>query len=75
MTIIERLRANLRPTGTAPIVQLHIDGYGFYDADFISKCIDDLEKMEVCAALGDGPNNLEKLAYELLLSSAYIERE
>lgn len=73
--IIERLRANLQPQGTAPIVQLRLDSYGMYNSDFISKCIDDLEKMEVRAACGDTPNNLEKLAYDILLSSAYIERK
>lgn len=72
--IIQQLREQLQPRGTAPLVQLHLDNQGIYNFDFISKCIDELEKMPVRAALGDQPSCLEKLAYDILLSSAYIER-
>jgi hypothetical protein len=41
--------------------------------DFVQKCIDELEKMPNRVALGDMPTNLEKLAYQLLLDSAYID--
>ena len=72
--IIQQLRAQLQPLGTAPLVQLRLDNQGIYDYDFISKCIDELEKMRVRTALGDTPSNLERLAYDVLLSSAYIDR-
>lgn len=73
-TIIERLRARLQPQGTAPIVILRPMGIGIeMHADFVTKCIDELEKIPVRAAMGDGPSNLEKLAYQLLLDSAYID--
>ena len=75
MTIIERLRNNLRPMGTAPIVllkPLHSCGIEMH-ADFVTKCIDELERMPMRVALGDMPSNLEKLAYQLLLDSAYID--
>jgi hypothetical protein len=73
MDIIKRLRGNLQPRGTAPVVQLRIAGHGMFNSDFVSKCIDDLEKIPLRAHLGDHPSNLEKLAYQLLLDSAYID--
>lgn len=72
--IIQRLRNELQPKGTAPIVILRPLGIGIeMHADFVTKCIDELEKMPIRAAMGDGPSNLEKLAYQLLLDSAYID--
>lgn len=74
MTLIERLRNNLQPRGTAPIVGLHTNGSGIWmDKEFVDKCIDEIEQMPMRAAVGDGPSNLEKLAYQLLLDSAYID--
>ena len=73
--IIERLRARLVPQGTAPVVLLrpmHSSGIEMH-ADFVTKCIDELERMPIRAALGEMPSNLEKLAYQLLLDSAYID--
>lgn len=71
---IARMRANLQPKGTAPIVILRPLGIGIeMHADFVSKCIDELERMPMRAALGEYPSNLEKLAYQLLLDSAYID--
>lgn len=72
--IIRRLRANLQPKGTAPIVllcPLHSSGIEMH-VDFVQKCIDELERIPNRVALGDMPTNLEKLAYQLLLDSAYI---
>lgn len=73
--IIKRLRNNLQPKGTAPIVLLRpMNSCGIeMHADFVSKCIDELERMPMRAAMGDMPSNLEKLAYQLLLDSAYID--
>lgn len=75
MNIIERLRNNLRPQGTAPIVLLRpLRSTGIeMHAYFVTKCIDELEHMTTRAALGGKPSNLEKLAYQLLLDSAFIE--
>jgi len=73
--IIRRLRNNLQPKGTAPVVLLcpiHSAGIEMH-ADFVKKCIDELEMMSVKTALGYEPTNLEKLAYQLLLDSAYID--
>jgi hypothetical protein len=75
MDIIERLRNNLQPRGTAPVVRLRLAGYGMFNSDFVSKCIDDLEKIPLRAHLGEYPSNLEKLAYQLLLDSAHIDLE
>ena len=73
--IIKRLRANLQPKGTAPVVLLNVLGAGGMEmhVDFVQKCIDELEKIPSRVALGDMPSNLEKLAYQLLLDSAYID--
>ena len=73
-TIISRLRAQLQPKGTAPIVILKPLGCGIeMHKDFVSKCIDELERIPARVACGDMPSNLEKLAYQLLLDSAYID--
>ena len=72
-TIIERLRNQLQPRGTAPVVQLFIAGYGMYNSDFVTKCIDELDRMHLRAAVGDKPTALEQLAYQVLLDSAYID--
>ena len=72
--IIQRLRNNLQPRGTAPIVILRTLGVGIeMHSDFVNKCIDELEQMPMRAALGETPTNLEKLAYQLLLDAAYID--
>ena len=75
MTLIERLRNNLQPKGTAPIVLLRpLNSCGIeMHSDFVNKCIDELERMPALAAVGYTPSNLEKLAYQLLLDSAYID--
>lgn len=74
MTLIKRLRNELQPKGTAPIVILRTLGVGIeMHADFVSKCIDELEQIELLSILGEQPSNLEKLAFQLLLDSAYID--
>jgi len=74
MTIIEQLRNSLQPRGTAPIVILRPMGVGIeLHADFVTKCIDELERMPLLAILGEEPSNLERLAYMLLCDSAYID--
>jgi hypothetical protein len=73
MTLIERLRNNLQPRGTAPLVQLRINGVGMFNKEFVDKCLDELERMPMRSAVGDGPTHLEQLAYQLLLDSAYID--
>lgn len=73
MDVIERLRNNLQPQGAAPVVRLHLASYGMFDSNFVSDCIDDLEKIVIRAELGVLPSNLEKLAYQLLLDSAHID--
>jgi len=74
MTIIEQLRNSLQPRGTDPIVILRTMGVGIVlHADFVTMCIDELERMPMRAMLGEEPSNLERLAYMLLCDSAYIE--
>lgn len=74
MSLIEKLRNALQPKGTAPIVGLKTMGSGIWlPAEFVTECIDELEKMAARAYVGDEPNSLEKLAYMLLCDSAYID--
>lgn len=72
-TLIERMRDQLRPRGTAPVVQLRVAGYGMFNSDFVTQCIDELDKMHIRVACGDKPTALERLAYQVLLDSAYID--
>jgi hypothetical protein len=74
LTIVERMRGQLRPSGTLPVVGLHLNDR-FFNVEFIEKCIAELERMEIRAAIGDAPSNLEKLAYTLLCDSAFIDPE
>lgn len=74
--IISRLRSNLQPKGTAPVVLLRpMSSVGIeMHVDFVQKCIDELEQIVMMARVGiQEPSNLEKLAYQLLLDSAYID--
>lgn len=75
MTIIERLRNALQPKGTAPIVLLRpINSVGIeMHSDFVAECINELEHIEIRVAMGEKISNLEKLAFQLLLDSAYID--
>ena len=74
MTIIEQLRNNLQPKGTAPIVILRTLGIGIeLHADFVTKCINELEQIELLAMVGEEPSNLERLAFMLLCDGAYID--
>ena len=74
MTVIEQLRNSLQPQGTAPVVILRSRGIGIeLHADFVTKCIDELDHKAMLAALGEEPSNLERLAFMLLCDSAHIE--
>lgn len=71
---IGRMRSQLRPGGTSDIVRLHFcRGDLWLPSEFVSKAIDELEKMPLRAELGHPPTNLEKIAYMVLLDSAYID--
>ena len=73
-SLIHQLRTRLQPRGTAPIVGLRTSGSGMWlSTEFVQACIDELEHMGPRAAVGDAPNNLEKLAYLLLCDSAELD--
>jgi len=74
MTLIEQLRNNLQPKGTANIVLLKPQySVGMeLSADFVSECITELERIPLMASLGQPPSNLECLAYMLLCDSAHV---
>ena len=70
-SITQQMRDNLAPKGTADLCHIFMR-CGHFEKDFIWKCIDELERMPMRAAVGDTPTNLEKLAYELLMESSYL---
>jgi hypothetical protein len=73
MDMIKQMREMLVPRGEAPIIRLQIDN-AYFKADFITACIDKLEKKMMLAAVGlDDLNELEKLAIYILADSAYIK--
>ena len=62
-SIIEQMRATLQPRGTAPIVRMHTLNSGMYlNHEFVTSCIDELERVALWAQCGELPNPLEKLA-------------
>jgi hypothetical protein len=74
MTLIEQLRNNLQPQGTANTVLLkpqHSVGIEL-SAEFVNKCIGELERMPIMASLEQSPSSLERLAYMLLCDSAHV---
>jgi hypothetical protein len=74
--LIGRLRESLQPQGSLNVVGIRTrqPDLWLYE-DFVSGCIDELERMPMRIALGEGPTNLEKLAIQLLLDSANIRLE
>lgn len=75
LTIVERLRNELRPRGSLQVVPLHLTNR-FFNKEFVDQCIDEVERIEtIRAALGDTPSALERLALILLCDSAYIDAQ
>lgn len=76
--LFETMRTALQPQGTAPVVRLGFEGLSgaaYFDKDFVHQCLDTLEKRCRVAAAGIDPlNPLERLAAELLKSSAGLPR-
>lgn len=57
--------------GTVARIQCNINPY--YNLDFIEKCIKDIDSIIIRYSMGDEISNLEKLAIDVLVQSAYIE--
>lgn len=72
--ITEQMRQVLLNQGNGKIATLHVIDK-LFNAEFVERCIEELERMPLRTAVGDEPTNLEKLAYCLLCDSAYIDRE
>lgn len=72
--LIRTLRNNLQPSGTAQVVQLHINSYGMFDVNAVQKAVDRLEYlMTIGVALGEKATPLEALGIRLLLDSIYYD--
>ena len=72
--MIEAMRANLKPQGTKPVVRLFISGAGFFNTDFVTQCIDEIENKTAQVSAGLHTfTPLERLAIEVLANSANIE--
>lgn len=74
LSITNQMRAELLNQGNGRIATLHIIDK-FFNAEFVERCIVELERMPIRTAVGDEPTNLEKLAFCLLCDSAYIDLE
>ena len=69
LQLLERLREALRPQGT--VVVLHLDGARFMKPEFIGACLADFENI-IMDRKKLSP--MQKLALEVLLDSAYIDK-
>ena len=68
--LIERLRTQLVPQGTRPVVRISVTA-PYFDHDFITGCIDEMELKLMTARIDlDSPSKLEILAMEILKDSA-----
>lgn len=74
LPLVERLRNRLQPRGTENLVQLTwTSNFGMVKYDLIAECLDELDRMPLRTELGTPPTALERLAYQLLLDSAFID--
>lgn len=72
-SIIADLRQILQPKGSAPYVGLKTAGAGIWlPFEFIQGCITQLEQIVVLTSVGEKPPHLVRIAYHLLLDSAYV---
>lgn len=75
--MLETMRQNLRPRGDGDSVLIRITSpYQMFEFphSFIQECVDDFEALVMTSVTGFAePSNLEKLAIQLLLSSAYLD--
>ena len=70
MQIIPMLRESLQPRGNLPLVRLSIAGMGMFDKEFVTSCIDELEKKTQQASAGLYEfTPMDTLALHLLVDS------
>lgn len=71
--LLDNLRRLLTPRGSTPHVGLQTSGVGIWlPTSFIDLCITQVEAIPLQNQLGNPPNHLEKIAFQLLCDSAYI---
>jgi len=70
---MERLRAYLRPRGSAPLIGLHINGVCYVNEKLVYDALDELEKLPMIVAIGGEVSPLQKIAIMLLKDSADIK--
>lgn len=72
--LFDRMRADLRPQGTAPLVRLFIRDSSYYDVGFVERAVERARSRASTVAAGlDEFNELEQLGMRVLLDSAYLE--
>lgn len=74
LSLGDKLRNNLAPTGTLPVVLLrpsHSVGIEV-SHEFVLEAIAEVEKLQLHVHIGDKVSALEKIALMLLLESAHI---
>jgi hypothetical protein len=73
--IILQMRESLVPKGTKPVVRLFLKDASFFNYEFITGCIDEINKRSlIVKAELDEFTPLEKLAMHVLFDSAYIAK-
>lgn len=72
LTLVQKLKNNLKSEGNLGVIGLRLNNR-FFSEDFISRCIDEIDKFSIRLALDDKVNDLERLAFYLLCDSAYID--
>lgn len=72
--ILQQMRDVLVPKGSADLVRLGKTEM-FFESGFVKSCLNELSRMRILAVLGEEASPLQKLAYEVLKSSAFIEQQ
>lgn len=72
--VIAIMHETLRPKGTEPIVRLFLKDSSYYNQEFVTKCIVELEKaLSFSAILGEPLSPLQMLASHVLMHSAHLD--
>ena len=64
-TLVEKLREELQPKGTAPVVKLFLFYYA--EKDFVEDCLKELDKI---ISIGEDLSPLQKVAVKVLITSS-----
>jgi len=72
LPVLEVMRRNLVPRGTAPLVGLRLQSATYVDKELVTAAINELEKLPLMVMLGEEVSPLQKIAIMVLRDSAYL---